>query len=83
MTKDKSSKKHSSVFCPHLCLDVLERRRADEGEADEENVGLGVRERAKTIIVLLSGGIPESEVDGLSVNHHIGGVVVEADKREK
>ena len=27
---------------PHLRLDVVEGRRADDGEADEENVGLGI-----------------------------------------
>lgn len=62
----------------YLGLDVLEGRRGDEREADKEDVGLGVREGTKTIIILLSGGIPETEVDGLSIDHDIGRVVVKA-----
>jgi hypothetical protein len=38
-----------------LGADVLERAGVDDGEADQENIGLWVGERAETIIVLLSG----------------------------
>jgi hypothetical protein len=62
----------------YLGLDVLEGRRRDEGEADEEDVGLRVGQRTKTVVILLSGGIPETEVDGLSIDHDIGRVVVKA-----
>jgi hypothetical protein len=62
----------------YLGLDVLERGRGDKRETDEENVGLGVGKRAETIVILLSGSIPKTEVDGLSVNHDIGRVVVKA-----
>ena len=51
-------------------------RRADDREADEEDVGLGVRERAETVVILLTGSIPETQVDGLAVDHHVGAVVV-------
>lgn len=62
----------------YLGLDVLKGRRADQGEADQEDVGLGVGQRAETIVILLSGSIPETQVDGLSVDHDIGRVVVKA-----
>jgi hypothetical protein len=65
----------------YLCLYVLKRRRADETKADEEDVCLWVRQRPKTVVVLLSCGIPEAEVDGLAVDHDIGRVIVE-DRRD-
>ncbi len=37
-----------------LAEHVLVRRRRDDGEADEEDLGAGVRQRAQTIIVLLA-----------------------------
>lgn len=43
-----------SDFRPPLGLDVREGSRRDDGEADEEDVGLGVRQRTKAIIVLLA-----------------------------
>ena len=61
----------------YLGLDVIEGRRADDGEADEEDVGLGVGQGPKPIIVLLACGIPEPQADGLPINHHAGRVVVE------
>lgn len=64
----------------HLGLDVVERGRADNREADEEHVGLRVRERAKTIVILLTSSIPETQADGLAINHDIGRVVIEAAK---
>jgi hypothetical protein len=37
-----------------LLLDVLERCRARDREADEEDVGLRVRERTQTVVILLA-----------------------------
>lgn len=68
----------AAVVGTHLRLDVVERRRADDGEADEEYVGLGVRKRPQSVVVFLSSGIPQSQADGLAVNHYIRRVVVEA-----
>jgi hypothetical protein len=64
-------------FGPPLRLDVLEGVRRDDGEGDEEDVGLGVGQRAETIVVFLAGGIPQTEVDGLAIHHHVGRVVIE------
>lgn len=62
----------------YLGLDVVKRRRAHDGEADEKDVGLRVRQRAQTVVILLSGGIPKSETYGLAVDHNICGVVIKA-----
>lgn len=56
---------------------VLERRRRDDREADEEDVGLGVGERTQAIVVLLTGRIPQTQVHWLAVYHHVCREVVE------
>jgi len=56
--------------------DVLKGRRGDDAEADKEDVGLRVAQRTQTVVVLLSGCIPEAERDGLAVNHNVCTVVV-------
>ena len=53
-------------------LDVQKRRGGGEGEADEEDVGLGVGQGSETVVVFLTGGIPQAQVDGLAVHHHVG-----------
>jgi len=64
-------------FWKPLCSDVIKRRWADDREADEEDVGLGVGEWSQSVVIFLSCCIPQSQADGLSINHHTGGVVVE------
>lgn len=61
---------------PPLAGDVLEGRGVDDGEADEEDVGLGVRKGTESVVILLTGGIPKTKTDGLVVDHHVGTVVV-------
>lgn len=61
----------------HLGLDVVETRRRNNAEANEEDVGLRVAEWAQAVVVLLTGGIPESQADGLVVDHDARRVVVE------
>lgn len=41
-----------------LLLDVVERIGRVNGEADEDNMRVGVRKRAETVVILLTGGIP-------------------------
>ena len=60
-----------------LLLHVLEGRARDEGEGDEDDVGLRVRERTQPGGILLPRGIPKAEVDRLAVDHHVRRVVVE------
>jgi hypothetical protein len=55
---------------------VLKGRRANDREADEENIGLWVGQRAETIVIFLTGCIPKPQVDRLPVDHHVRAVVV-------
>jgi len=67
---NKCAASHPIVFwAPYLGLDIVKRRRADDGEADEEDVGLGVRERAQPVVVLLASRIPQAQTDGLAIHH--------------
>jgi hypothetical protein len=56
----------------HRARTVLEGDLGDDGEADQEDVGLRVRERAQAVIVLLAGRVPQAQVHGLAVDHHVG-----------
>lgn len=48
-------------FWEPLLADVLEGGGGGDGEADQEDVGLGVRKWAETIVILLPGSIEEAE----------------------
>ena len=61
----------------YLLLDVVKRVGRVDGEADEDDVRVGVGEGAETVVILLAGGIPEGELDVLAVNLDIGDVVLE------
>jgi hypothetical protein len=41
-----------------LLLDVVKRIRRIDGEADQDNVRVGVRERAETVVIFLASRIP-------------------------
>jgi len=56
---------------------IFEGSGGDDGEADEEDVGLGIGEGSKTIVIFLSRSVPKTEIDGLIVDHDVRGVVVE------
>ena len=55
---------------------VVKGRRAHNAEADEEDVGLRVRQGSQTVVVLLAGRIPETKVHRLAVDNKVGAVVV-------
>jgi len=55
---------------------VLKGGWAHNAETDKENIGLGIAQRTQTVIVLLSGCIPEAKVHSLAVDNKIGAVVV-------
>lgn len=61
----------------YLLLDVVERVRRVDGKADEDDVRVGVGERAETVVILLAGSIPEGELDVLAVDLDVGDVVFE------
>jgi hypothetical protein len=61
----------------HLLLDVVEGIGGVDGEADQDDMRVGVRERTETIVVLLSSRIPKSELNMLSIDLNIGNIVLE------
>lgn len=62
----------------YLCAYIFKRRRTYQREADEKDVRLRVRQRSEPVVVLLASRVPQAQVDGLSIDHDISGVVVEA-----
>lgn len=60
-----------------LGTDVFKRGRIDDRIGNQENIGLGVGQGTETIVVLLTGSIPKTKVDGLAVDHDVRGVVIE------
>lgn len=60
----------------HLGFDVVERWGADDREANEENVGLGIRQRSEAVVIFLSCGIPQAQANGPAIHHHTGCVIV-------
>lgn len=44
----------------YLGLDVIKGRRANDGETDEENIGLGVGQRSESVVILLASSIPQT-----------------------
>ena len=57
----------------HLLLDVVERVGRVDREADEDDVGVRVRERPQPVVVLLAGSIPKGELDLLTVDLDVCG----------
>lgn len=44
----------------YLGFNVIEGRRANDGETDEEDIGLRVGERSESVVILLASGIPQT-----------------------
>ena len=61
----------------HLLLDVVERVWRVDGETDQDDMRVGVGERAESVVIFLASGIPEGEFDVLAVNLDIGDIVLE------
>lgn len=66
----------SVTACTHLCSYVLVTWWTDKRETNQEHICLGIREGTESVVIFLTGGIPEPERYGLSIHHDIGGVVV-------
>ena len=64
-------------FRDPLFLDVVERVGRVDGKADEDDVRVRVGERTETVVVFLTGGIPERELDMTAVDLDVGNVVLE------
>lgn len=63
-------------FREPFLLDVFERGRAGDAEAYEEDVGLRVRQGSESIVILLTGGIEETEGIRVVADHDGDGVIV-------
>lgn len=61
----------------YLLLDVVERVGGIDGEANQDNVGIRVRERTETIVIFLASRIPKGQLDVLAVNLDVGDIVLE------
>ena len=48
---------------------ILEGGGADDGEADEEDVSLRIRQRSQAIVVLLTSCVPQAQRYGNAVTH--------------
>lgn len=78
--KSKSLARSQQTQCivdAYLLLHVVQGIRGVDGEADEDDVRIRVRERTEAVVVFLASGIPQSEFDMLSVHLDIGNVVLE------
>lgn len=63
-------------FRPPFGFNVVKRVGGDDGETNEEDIGLRVRQRAKSVIIFLASGIPKAQVHGATIDHDVGRVVV-------
>ena len=59
-----------------LLLYIVERVGRVDGKANQDNVGVGVGERAETVVILLTSGIPEGELDVLAIDLDVGHIVL-------
>jgi hypothetical protein len=59
-----------------LFLDVVEGVGRVDGEADEDDVRVGVGERPQSVIIFLTGGIPQCELDGPATDVDLGNVIL-------
>jgi hypothetical protein len=60
----------------HFLLHVVEGVWRVDGKTYEDNVRIRITQRAETIIVLLAGGIPQSQLNVLAINFDIGNIVL-------
>lgn len=58
-------------------MDVVERIGRVDGEADEDDVRVGVGEGTETIVIFLTGGIPKGKLYMATIDLDIGDVVLE------
>jgi hypothetical protein len=65
------------TYVSYLLLDVVKRIGRVDGEADQDNVRVGVWERAETVVILLTGGIPEGELHVFTIDLDVGDIILE------
>lgn len=65
------------LWMPYLFLDVVKRVGGVDGEANQDDVGVGVGEGAEAVVIFLASGIPKGQLDVLAVNLDVGDIVFE------
>lgn len=60
----------------YLLFNVFERVRRVDGEADQNDVGIWVREGTETVVIFLASRIPQGQLDVLAINLDIGDIVL-------
>jgi hypothetical protein len=68
---------HSQGHVSYLLLYVVKRVGRVDGEANQDNVRVGVGERAETVVIFLASSIPKRELHVFAINLDIGDVVFE------
>lgn len=61
----------------YLLLDVVKRVRRVDSEADQDDVRVGVGQRAQPVVILLASSIPQGQFDVLAINLNIRDIVLE------
>jgi len=59
-----------------LLRNVVQRVGRIDGEADQNDVRVGVRQGPETVVVLLTSRIPKCQLDVSAINFDIGNVVL-------
>jgi hypothetical protein len=62
---------------------VFERGRVDDGIGQQKDVRLRIRKGSQTIVIFLSSGIPETQINGLAIDNNIGRVTKNRESRER
>ena len=60
-----------------LVCDVCKRVWTDEREADEKDVRVWIRQWAESVVIILTGRIPQAQTDWPTVHKDVGRVVIE------
>jgi hypothetical protein len=64
----------------YLRDNVVKGRGVDNGEAEQEHIRLGIRQRSEAVVVFLAGCVPQAEPDALVVEQNICRVALTAGK---
>jgi len=74
--KHRSSWAMMSDLRSPLSGHVIKGGRADNAEANQEHISLGIRKRSKTIVIFLTSSIPKTKVHSLAIDDEVGTIVI-------
>jgi len=64
-------------FGDPLLLNIVQGVAGINGEADQDDVGVRVREGAETVVIFLASRIPQGELHRLAIDIDLGNVILE------